>query len=81
MQKFHIQAYDESFPSLDLDARIVQKLEQLKGSAILTLSDLALGDRGCELISRYFKDNSHEHISRLDLKANNIGEKGIAFIA
>jgi hypothetical protein len=53
----------------------------MKNSPLLQLSDFSLGDEGCRVLSDFLRSHSHEHITRLDLKANNIGERGITYLA
>ena len=53
----------------------------MKTNQIVSLSDSFLGDDGCRILVEFFRQNSHNHISKLDLKANNIGERGATYIA
>lgn len=53
----------------------------MKNSPTIQLSDYALGDEGCRVLVEFLKSHNHDHINRLDLKANNIGEKGILYLA
>jgi Ran GTPase-activating protein (RanGAP) involved in mRNA processing and transport len=45
------------------------------------MQDSFLGDEGCKLLVEYFRQNSHNHITKLDLKGNNIGERGACYLA
>ena len=74
-------AIDESLASMDLNARLISKLEQMKTSPVISLQDSLLGDEGCRVFADFFKHNSHQHITRLDLKGNNIGERGAMHLA
>jgi hypothetical protein len=42
---------------------------------------MALGDEGCRVLVEFLKSHNHEHINKLDLKANNIGERGMNYLA
>eukprot|EP00347_Sterkiella_histriomuscorum_P016662 403352336 len=84
MDKFqNIAAYDESISlqSVDLNQRILIKLEQLKTQPVIQMQDSFLGDDGCRILLEFFKQNSHSHISKLDLKGNNIGERGAIYLS
>ncbi len=76
-----LQAYDESIQSVDLNQRIIAKLESMKSNQIISMQDSFLGDEGCRVLVDFFLHNQHNHISKLDLKGNNIGERGVSFIA
>jgi hypothetical protein len=53
----------------------------MKSNQIISLSDSFLGDEGCKLLVDFFRQNSHNHITKLDLKGNNIGERGVSYLA
>jgi hypothetical protein len=53
----------------------------MKTNQIISLSDSFLGDDGCKLLVDFFRQNSHNHITKLDLKGNNIGERGVSYLA
>ena len=53
----------------------------MKTSQVVSLQDSFLGDDGCRLLVEFFKSNTHDHIVKLDLKANNIGERGATYLA
>ena len=53
----------------------------MKSNQIISLSDSFLGDEGCKLLVEFFHHNPHNHITKLDLKGNNIGERGISYLA
>ena len=72
---------EESLQSLDLNQRIIAKLEQMRNSPVISLQDSFLGDEGCRIFVEFFKQYPHSHISKLDLKANNINERGVIFLA
>jgi Ran GTPase-activating protein (RanGAP) involved in mRNA processing and transport len=67
--------------SVDLNQRILAKLESMKTNQIISMQDSYLGDEGCKLLVEYFRQNSHNHITKLDLKGNNIGERGASYLA
>lgn len=75
------QGFDESIQSVDLNQRIIAKLESMKSNQIISMQDSFLGDEGCRVLVDFFLHNQHNHISKLDLKGNNIGERGVSFIA
>ncbi|CDW87586.1 UNKNOWN [Stylonychia lemnae] len=79
-QNQHIN-FEESLQSVDLNQRLLIKLESLKTSPVVVLQDHYLGDEGCRVLVEYYKQNPHTHISKLDLKGNNIGERGAIFLA
>jgi Ran GTPase-activating protein (RanGAP) involved in mRNA processing and transport len=76
-----IQGFDESIQSVDLNQRIIAKLESMKSNQIISMPDSFLGDEGCRVMVDFFRHNSHNHIFKLDLKGNNIGERGASFLA
>ncbi len=78
---YAIPGIEESLQSVDLNQRIFAKLESMKTNQIVSLSDSFLGDEGCKLLVDFFRQNSHNHITKLDLKGNNIGERGVSYLA
>ena len=61
--------------------RIIVKLESMKNSPIIQLSDSMLGDDGCRVLVDFLRSNGHSHITRLDLKGNHIGERGVVILS
>lgn len=53
----------------------------MRNSPIISLQDSFLGDEGCKLLVDFFKSYPHNHITKLDLKANNINERGAIYLS
>jgi hypothetical protein len=54
-QKYQIPNIEESLQSVDLNQRLIAKLESMKTNPILSLSDSFLGDEGCRVFVEYFR--------------------------
>jgi len=66
---------------MDLNQRLMVKLDSLKNSPFLQLSDFSLGDDGCRILADFLRSHGHDQLTRIDLKANNIGERGVTYLA
>ena len=73
--------FEESLQSVDLNQRIIAKLEHMKNSPVITMHDSFLGDEGCRLVVDFLNAHDSGHVSKLDLKGNNIGERGTLILA
>ena len=78
---YQIPNIEESLQSVDLNQILIAKLESIKANQIISLSDSFLGDEGCRVLVEFFRNNQHNHITKLDLKSNNIGERGVTYLS
>ena len=66
---------------MDLNQRIIVKLESMKNAPQLSLQDSCLGDEGCRVVVDFLTVHGHQHLSKLDLKGNQIGERGVMYLS
>jgi hypothetical protein len=66
---------------VDLNQRIIVKLESMRNAPVINLADSILGDEGCRVLVEFLRAHSHEHVTKLDLKGNHIGERGVTILA
>jgi Ran GTPase-activating protein (RanGAP) involved in mRNA processing and transport len=59
--------------------RLEAKLESMRTSTVVNLSDCYIGDEGCQILARFL--TKYSSVTDLELKGNNIGGSGISALA